>query len=214
MEVLAPMAAQDSMATPCNGDVTTVTCRMPIDLADRVAKLAERHDRTVDGEIRHALRAHLDRLGGGDSSKPVVRPSDEPDVLTVKAPAEHAVAFRHEVEATVRLAKQALAESLRLGDDHDVDRDRGRLDCARRLRSTVEQNLSFEVDSPEAWWTVREAVREGVWAAGHVLATESESEWPDFQAARKAHAELGFLWPLLERLDARVPGAFLVGEGA
>ena len=34
---------------------------MPADLAESIQRLAEAHDLTVAGEIRRALRAHVDR---------------------------------------------------------------------------------------------------------------------------------------------------------
>lgn len=44
-------------------EMTTLAVRVPVDLAERIALLAEEKDGTVDAEVRHALRGHLDREG-------------------------------------------------------------------------------------------------------------------------------------------------------
>jgi hypothetical protein len=56
------------------------------------------------------------------------------------------------------------------------------------------------------WWTARQAVVEGLCCAGRVLATEAQAAWPDYEAARRAHDEVAWYLPILEQLDARVPG--------
>jgi predicted transcriptional regulator len=38
-----------------------VTVRLPVDMREAAEKLAERHERTLGGEIRLALRHHIER---------------------------------------------------------------------------------------------------------------------------------------------------------
>ena len=54
------MAAPDGMPTHGTGGVTTtITVHVPKDLADRVQRLAEENERSIQGEIRRAIRNHL-----------------------------------------------------------------------------------------------------------------------------------------------------------
>jgi hypothetical protein len=48
----------------------TVASRIPSDLADAVAQLADAGDRTMSREIFRAIRDHVDRSGGFSSSHP------------------------------------------------------------------------------------------------------------------------------------------------
>jgi len=51
------MAAPDGMSA-CTASITVA---MPKDLAERVQRLAEENGRSVQGEIRRALREHVER---------------------------------------------------------------------------------------------------------------------------------------------------------
>ncbi len=45
-----------------------ITVRIPVDVADRIRRLAEAHDRSLNGEIVWALRQYSKQQGAGHGS--------------------------------------------------------------------------------------------------------------------------------------------------
>jgi hypothetical protein len=47
-------------STPGSGTATIIASHVPVDLAREIAVVARENDRTMSGEIRHAVRLHVE----------------------------------------------------------------------------------------------------------------------------------------------------------
>jgi hypothetical protein len=54
---------RDTVPTPTT-EIRAMTVRWPATLHDQLRQVAERHDRSVNAEVRIAVREHLERIAG------------------------------------------------------------------------------------------------------------------------------------------------------